>query len=202
MSRVAVCATGVLVAAISASTSAGVVVVTGENVFDLFAANAGVGTVTETFDAFGGFYNDPLAGSTGVVDWTASATGGLFADSGMMSTNNANVSLSFSFEEGVVQGVGGTMFATDINFNVIPAVIYISLADGTSYAGYITSAEQFVGFFSTDSSIVGMTIQAQSLVGANVFPTVDTLKFAAIPAPGALALLGLAGVAGVRGRRR
>ena len=202
MSRVVVSAVGALVAAISTTASAGVVVLTGEPVFDLFAANAGVSTVVETFDAFNGFYNDPLAGSTGVVDWTASAQGGLFASAGMMSTNTANTALSFAFEAGTVQGVGGTMFATDINFNVIPAVIYISLADGTSYAGYITSADQFVGFFSTDSSIVGLTIQAQSLVGADVFPTVDTLKFAVIPAPGALALLGLAAVAGLRGRRR
>lgn len=201
MPRILVPAACAIVAAVSTTASAGVVVLTGENVFDLFAANAGISTVTETFDAFNGFYNDPLAGSTGAVNWTASAPGGLFAAPGLMSTNNSNVSLSFSFEEGVVQGVGGTMFATDINFNVIPAVIYISLADGTSYAGYITSAEQFVGFWSTDSSIVGMTIQAQSLVGANVYPTVDTLKFAAIPAPGALALLGLAGAAGIRRRR-
>ncbi|MFM1823734.1 MAG: hypothetical protein RI967_2000 [Planctomycetota bacterium] len=199
MSRT-VLACGALAATIASAASADVVVLTGENVFDLFAANAGVGTVTETFDAFSGFYNDPLAGSTGAINWTASATGGLFADSGVMSTNQANVSLSFSFEAGAVQGVGGTMFATDINFNVIPAVIYISLADGTSYAGYVTSASQFVGFFSTDSSIVGMTIQAQSLVGANVYPSVDTLKFA-VPAPGALALLGLAGATGLRRRR-
>jgi hypothetical protein len=199
MSRT-VLACGALAATIASAASADVVVLTGENVFDLFAANAGVGTVTETFDAFSGFYNDPLAGSTGAINWTASASGGLFADSGVMSTNGANVSLSFSFEAGAVQGVGGTMFATDINFNVIPAVIYISLADGTSYAGYVTSASQFVGFFSTDSSIVGMTIQAQSLVGANVYPSVDTLKFA-VPAPGALALLGLAGATGLRRRR-
>ena len=195
-----VLAVGALAATIASAASANVVVLTGENVFDLFAANAGVATVTETFDAFNGFYNDPLAGSTGSVNWTASAPGGLYASPGLMSTNSANVSLSFSFNAGEVQGVGGTMFATDINFNVIPAVIYISLADGTSYAGYITSADQFVGFFSTDSSIVGMTIQAQSLVGANVYPTVDTLKFA-VPAPGALALLGLAGATGLRRRR-
>ena len=195
-----VLAVGALAATIASAASANVVVLTGENVFDLFAANAGVSTVTETFDAFNGFYNDPLAGSTGSVNWTASAPGGLYASPGLMSTNSANVSLSFSFNAGEVQGVGGTMFATDINFNVIPAVIYISLADGTSYAGYITSADQFVGFFSTDSSIVGMTIQAQSLVGANVYPTVDTLKFA-VPAPGALALLGLAGATGLRRRR-
>ena len=196
-----VLAVGALAATIASAASANVVVLTGENVFDLFAANAGVATVTETFDAFNGFYNDPLAGSTGSVNWTVRAPGGLFASAGMMSTAGSNVSLSFSFNAGEVQGVGGTMFATDINFNVIPAVIYISLADGTSYAGYITSADQFVGFFSTDSSIVGMTIQAQSLVGANVYPTVDTLKFAVIPAPGALALLGLAGVTGLRRRR-
>ncbi len=190
-----------LVTVCASAASADVVVLTGENVFDLFAANAGISTVSETFDAFSGFYSNPLAGSTGAVNWTASASGGLFADTGMMSTNFANVSLSFSFEEGSVQGIGGTMFATDINFNVIPAVIYISLADGTSYAGYIASATQFVGFWSTDSSIVGMTIQAQSLVGDIVYPTVDTLKFAAIPAPGALALLGLAGATSLRRRR-
>ncbi|MEY3021055.1 MAG: hypothetical protein RIS86_251 [Planctomycetota bacterium] len=190
-----------LVTVCASAASADVVVLTGENVFDLFAANAGISTVSETFDAFSGFYSNPLAGSTGAVNWTASASGGLFADTGMMSTNLANVSLSFSFEEGAVQGIGGTMFATDINFNVIPAVIYISLADGTSYAGYIASATQFVGFWSTDSSIVGLTIQAQSLVGDIVYPTVDTLKFAAIPAPGALALLGLAGATGLRRRR-
>ena len=51
MSRVVVSAVGAVVAAISTTASAGVVVLTGENVFDLFAANAGVSTVVETFDA-------------------------------------------------------------------------------------------------------------------------------------------------------
>jgi len=84
-----VLAVGALAATIASAASANVVVLTGENVFDLFAASAGVATVTETFDAFNGFYNDPLAGSTGSVNWTASAPGGLFASAGMMSTNNS-----------------------------------------------------------------------------------------------------------------
>jgi xanthosine utilization system XapX-like protein len=48
--------------------------------------------------------------------------------------------------------------------------------------------------------ITGLTIQAVSTSAQTVFATVDNMAFAAVPAPGALALLGLAGA--VVGRRR
>lgn len=188
-------------AALAASeASASIVVLSGEPLFNAYVANAGAAAVEETFDAYDGFYSDPFAGSTGSIDWIASATGGLFAQGGVFSTNSPS-SLQFSFDPGAVQGVGGTMFGTDFDFGVVPAIIAVELDDGTTYISYVTSSDQFIGFWSTDASIVSFTISAESLDGSDVFPSIDTMVMAVVPAPAPITLLGAIGLAGRRRRR-
>jgi MYXO-CTERM domain-containing protein len=100
-----------------------------------------------------------------------------------------------------VRGVSGNIYGTDINFNVVPSIVQLSLQDGTSYIAFIDSATAYAGFYSTGAAITSITISAQPLPGgtAAVYPTFDNLSVA-VPAPGVLALIGLAGLAGRRRR--
>ena len=195
----------VAAAAVASSSSAAIIVFTNEFVWDSFATGNDSPQVTETFESYNGFYGSPLAGSIGGVDWTATATGGLFVgavgSSQALSTNNpVPMTISFSGASSVL-GVAGNIYGTDINFNVVPSIVQLSLQDGTSYIGFIDSATAFVGFYSTGAAITSITISAQPLPGGtnNVYATFDNMTFA-IPAPGAIALLGLAGLAGRRRR--
>ena len=192
-------------AAITASSSAAVIVFTNEFVWDAYANNDGSPQFTETFESYNGFYASPLTGSTGGVNWSANATGGIYVGavgtSKALSTNNPTP-MTITFSGQSVRGVAGNIFGTDINFTVVPSIVQLSLQDGTSYIGFVDQATAFVGFYSTGAAITSMTISAQPLPGGTnaVYPTFDNMTFA-VPAPGAFALLGLAGLAGSRRRR-
>lgn len=186
--------------AVTSVSSAAIIVFDQRSTWEAFSIGFGNFVFDEDFnDIADGLYSSPFAHTTGPVDWSASAPSGLFVNSGQFSTNAPEV-LSFSFSGAPVYGVGGDFFGTDISFNVVPALLFISLSDGTTYAGVVTNPNTFTGFFSTGAAITGLTVQAVSGT-SNVFPTVDDMAFAAVPAPGALALLGLAGLAAGRRRR-
>jgi hypothetical protein len=161
-----------------------------------FAAMNGDDVYTETFDGYNGFYENPASGTLGPVTWYAEADGGLYANGDYFSTNSADVDLVFTFDPGV-HGVGGNFFGTDFDFNVVPSLVQVSLADGSSYVASVDSASQFVGFYSMGSSISQIAIYAMGGSGS-VFATADNLSIA-VPAPGVMALLG---VAGLNRRRR
>ena len=112
------------------------------------------------------------------------------------------MTISFSGSGVSVYGVSGNFFATDASSNVVPSLVLVSLNDGTSYLNLIDTATVFVGFVSTGAAISSISVSAQPLSGGNptVFPTMDNLGLAYVPAPGAIALLGLAGL--VARRRR
>ncbi len=186
--------------AITSVSSATIIVFDQRSTWETFSSVYGNYIFDEDFnDIADGFHASPFAHTTGPVDWSASAAGGLYVSGGAFSTNSPEI-LSFSFSGAPVYGVGGNFFGTDFSFNVVPALLFISLSDGTTYAGVVSNPETFTGFFSTGAAITGLTVQAVS-GAANVFPTVDDMAFATtVPAPGALALLGLAGA--VAGRRR
>ena len=134
------------------------------------------------------------------MNWSATATGGLYVQAGFFSTNSAGQALTFDFSApGLsIQAVGGNFFATDSSFNVVPAIVSVLLDDGTSYVSVMTSASSFVGFVSTGAAITSISLSLP--VSADLFPTVDRMLFGVVPAPGAIALLGLAGVVGRRRR--
>ena len=155
---------------------------------------------TETFNSYSGFYST-MTGSTGGINWTADASDGLYWYIGLFSTNSPNLAATFTFAPGV-QAVGGNIFGTDIDFGSISnAKIKVTLADGSAYIGYSSSAEDFVGFVSDGAAISSMSILATK-PGVNVYVSADNLYFGvtAVPAPGAIALVGLAGL--VSRRRR
>ncbi|MFM7133369.1 MAG: hypothetical protein ACKO0W_03535 [Planctomycetota bacterium] len=193
-------------AAVSVQAASGAVIVfAAESLWTSYTTSGGFGIVTEDFSGYSGFYASGLAGTTtgaaGTVNWTASASGGLYAAAGLFSTNNI-APLSFDFSSTQVRSVGGNFFSTDINFNFVTSIIQVSLNDGTSYFGQIDNAADFVGFYSTNALISSITITAIPVPGGtqSVYPTVDNLSWGIVPAPGAIALLGLAGLAGRRRR--
>jgi hypothetical protein len=160
---------------------------------------AGSSVATETFNSYSGFYASPLTGSTGGINWSATATGGLFVQTGYFSTN-APVTATFTFAPGVMS-VGANIFGTDINFNVTPARITVTLADGSSYIASTNGPSDFVGFISNGAAISSLTMAASNTGPGNVYVTADNMYFGVVPAPGSLALLASAGLSATRRRR-
>jgi hypothetical protein len=192
----------IAVAAVSVASSAHAAVVsfTSKVIWDSYVTGAGASIATEDFNSFpSGFYAS-AGGSVGGIAWTASAASGLFFQSGQISTNLPET-LNFTFAPGV-NGVSGNIFATDFDFNAVPSIVQVTLSDGSSYIGYADSTAAFVGFYSTGATIASMSVTATGMTSGAVYPTVNNLYFASVPAPGALALVGLAGLTARRRVRR
>jgi hypothetical protein len=186
--------------AIVSSTQAAFITFGNQTLWNQFVTGNGWQVATETFSGVtDGFYAGSYSGSVSGVNWTGSATSGIYAQGGLFSTNNPET-LDFVFSPGV-QGVGGNIFGTDISFNVVPCIIQVTLADGSSYVNFATSSTDFVGFYSTGAAIASMSIQTTATGSGSVYATVDNLYFTVVPAPGSIALLAVAGLTS-RGRRR
>ena len=183
----------------SSVASAALYVSPSESIYDTLVASIGCTSYTETFGATPtGFLPSGYSSSTGPVNWSATATGGLYVQAGLFSTNNAGQALTFDFSApGLsIQAVGGNFFATDVNFNVVPAIVSVLLDDGTSYVSVMTSASSFVGFVSTGAAITSISLSLP--IAADLFPTVDRMLLRDLPVPGVIALLGVAGFVGLR----
>jgi len=185
---------------VASSASAAIVSFTNQFVWNGYVTGAGASIATENFNSLANGFAPSASGSAGGIAWTAAAAGGLIVEGGQLSTN-APETLNFTFSPGV-QGVSGNIYATDINFNIVASIVQVTLTDGSSYIGYSDSAVSFVGFYSTGAGIASMSITSGSLAGGSLYPTVDNLYFASVPAPGALALVGLAGLTARRRVRR
>ncbi len=165
---------------------------------DVVAAGASV--ATETFNSYGtSYYASPLTGSVGGINWSATATGGIFCKGtyGYFSTNNP-VAATFTFAPGVM-AVGANIFGTDSNFNIVAARITVTLADGSSYIASTSGVTDFVGFISNGAAISSLTMAAAG--SGNVYVTADNMYFGVVPAPGSVALLACAGLSATRRRR-
>lgn len=194
-SRICAVAGVAAVFVVGSSASAAVISFTGFSIWSGYSVNAGASVATETFNGIAnGTYPSPFSGSAGGINWTASATGGLLANNGQLSTINP-VALTFNVSPGV-QGIGGNLFGTDSSFNVVPSIVQVTLNDGTSYIGFQNATTDFVGFYSNGAAISSISISAMPGMpgGGAVYPTANNLYFAVVPAPGAVALLGLAGL--------
>ncbi len=191
-----------LCGAISSSVSAAITTYSSFIFWGEDVVAAGESVATETFNSYNGYYASPLTGSAGGINWSATATGGLFCDSGYFSTNNP-VAATFTFAPGVMS-VGANIFGTDSLFNLVSAKITVTLADGSSYVARSNGPADFVGFISNGAAISSLTMYAVGTAGStsSVYVTADNMYFGvtAIPAPGAAALLGLAAL--VSRRRR
>jgi hypothetical protein len=181
-----------------------------------YAAWSGItGTSVLGTENFSGFsdYSATASGSAGGVGWNASATGGLYASSvggsQVMSTNALAPPLIFTFTfAGGLTGVGGNIFATDIDFGVISRTVevVVGLADSTTFTftRTIASATDFWAFHSDGSFITSIVISDPAGTG---YATMDNLAFMsggtapAVPLPGAAGLAAIA-LAGLSRRRR
>jgi hypothetical protein len=133
---------------------------------------------TETFNSYNGYYESPLGSNfgAGTPTWTASATGGLFCQSGLFSTNNP-VALTFTFSPGVT-GFGANFFGTDNAFNVIPGTITVTYLNGSTTSFSSTSANDFFGVTSNSSLITSVTIGVMDSTPGDIYTTVDNLVIA------------------------
>ncbi len=191
----------VLSLAASSIASAALYVTPNESIYNMLVSSVGCTSYVETFGATPtGFLPSGYSSSTGPVNWNATATGDLFVDNGYFSTNMPGQMLTFNFSApGLdIQAVGGNFFATDFDFTPMPAVVVVTLNDGTAYVNLTTLDQSFVGFVSTGAAITSISLSLP--IDYTLFSTVDRMVFGVVPAPGALALLGLAGLA--RRRRR
>jgi len=189
-------------AVVGSSASAAIISFSQQGVWNAYVAFQSLTVVTEDFNSIpDGPYASGYTDSAGPITWSASAIGDLFVQGGLFSTN-APETLTFQFSPGV-QGVSGNFFGTDVNFNPVPSLVQVTLADGTSSILLATGPADFTGFFSTGAAISSLSIAAATpMQGETIlYPTVDNLYFG-IPAPGVLALLGAAGVLGFGLRRR
>ena len=138
------------------------------------------------------------------ITWTATAPiNGVVADGSTVRTAAATDALVFDFAPGV-RGIGGNIYTSAFEKGPSFAFIEVTLADGVSYFGNSNNAEMFIGFYSDTASIAKLTITVYQVTGGGFvdsYATVDNLYFA-VPAPGALALLGAAGLIGGFNRRR
>ena len=200
-SRSLLCA-AVAATSLTSAASATIVRFTDYGLWDSYSTSSGAGIITETFNGISdGFYTSPFSSSVGGITWTALAAGGLYVSGGQFSTNNPEM-ITFSISPGV-KGVGGNFYGTDINFNTVPAIVQVTLNDGSAYIGIASSPSEFVGFYSTDAEITSISVSSMPLTGStSVYPTADNLYFAVVPAPGAVSLLAVAGLIGSPRRRR
>ena len=197
-----------LLVAISSPASAAIVVYVNQGLWNSAVTNAGMVIETETFNEIeDGPYATPFSGGTASVQWSASASGGLYVQGGVFSTNLPET-LTFTFTPGV-RAVGGNFFGTDIDFNNALVIFTVSLSNGTSFTGEASSPASFTGFRSTTAATISsLSIDvepAQGFMGEGVppvyvYPSVNNLYFG-VPAPGAVTLLGVAGLIGLRRRR-
>lgn len=184
--------------------SAAVAVFTSYNVWDNAVIGNGQTVAVENFNSFGSGTVASLAGSplpASGITWTATApTHGLVTDGATVRTDTATDDLVFDFAPGV-QGIGGNIYTQALGTAPTFAFIEVTLADGVSYFGNSENAQMFIGFYSDTASIAKLTITVYQVTGAPSYATVNNLYFA-VPAPGALVLLGVAGLVGVSKRRR
>lgn len=171
-----------------------------------FLPHVAHGAYSESFEAGLGVDNHAPF-SNGVYSYYVAATEGLYSNNTFIGTDLDNDNLVVTFTGAPVTAVGGTMYATDVFDNALPASMTITLGNGTTTSYLATSpATAFVGFTS-DIAISSLTIRG---AGAGTYASLDNLivgaavtDIAAVPEPASLGMmvLGLACLA-VIGLRR
>lgn len=113
--------------------------------------------------------------------------------------NGPNDDVIINFTGAPVTAFGGNIFITNQAFAPVSGTMTVTLNDGSNVVLNNPYQTAFAGFTS-DMAITSVTISATG--PGNTYITVDNLYVgAAIPAPGAFAMLGVAGLAATRRRR-
>ena len=179
---------------------AGVVVTPSQLLWNQRVTSGGQSVGVETFNSYVGYNASGVTGDVGDVTWTASASpSGLLASNGNLRTADAFATLTFSFSKGV-RGVAGNIFGSNLLGNAVPAIIDVTVSDGTAYEDIAFSAGEFIGFYSSSANITSLSITVASFdPSASIHAAIDNL-YLAVPSPGAAALVGLAGLLAKRRR--
>ena len=120
----------------------------------------------------------PLNYTNGSFAYTVDASspapaGGLYNDTGLISTNAAADSIVVTFTGAPVTAVGGNFWASDIAMQPTGTVVTILLSDGTTLAFTSTGPADFRGF-TTALPITSITIDALDVPNP-AWPTMDNL---------------------------
>ena len=157
-------------------------------------ANAGLQVEAQGFNGFSGSYAS-LSGVTGGISWSASSVA---VSAGVARSETSN-KVTFTFSPGV-QFVGGNFFGVAADFTSLPVIFSVSLNGGGGFTGVANGPAGFTGFSATGTTTISsLTV---SVNPSAAFAAVDTLYFGAVPAPGAIALIGAAAVIATNSRRR
>ena len=191
-----------LALAVGSSASAAVIVTTSYSLWQSRTVSLGLQTEDADIGGSDDFADGSKSFSTGGLTWTASSGGDIFWDAGRLTTQ-IPAPLTPSFGEGL-RSVSANFMSTGDDWNYVPAILEITLDDGTSFAAVADPVSNFVGFVTTGSTVItgfSFSVEGMGLTSAP-YATIENLRFGLVPAPGALALIGAAAVVGVSRRRR
>jgi hypothetical protein len=144
-----------------------------------FVAAIAAGYYENPFDDAVPGPSPPLNYTNGGWAYTVDASspgpdGGLYNDTGLISTNLAADSIVVTFTGDPVSGVGGNFWATDISVQPTGTDVTITLSDGTTETFTSTGPSDFRGF-TTAAPITSITIDAPDTGGTPYWPTMDNL---------------------------
>ncbi len=161
-----------------------------------------------------GYYGQVSGGS----DWNAWAisagNAGLTANGSLLyaTASGASLRLDFGGKPGLdgsgLHGVGGNFRLRNEDGTFFNGEIRIELSNGEAIVEEFSKSDPFVGFWSTDPTltITSMTLSPYGLTPPDFSIGIADLYLGyagvAVPAPGAMALLGAAGLVGISRRRR
>lgn len=184
--------------ACSSAAFAGVSVFNSESAFAAAAGAVGLDLLSQGFTNYSGTYSD-VSGSINGVAWAAQASTTLSAASGVLSASDNGGSITISFSGTATTAIGGDFFSLNTSGSRISAVALITLVDGQTFVNSIGGG-QFRGYLSDGAAIRSISLTPYTNFASR--PSVERLLVGtvAVPAPGAIALLGLAGLASRRRR--
>jgi len=162
--------------------------------YQAFCNDMNVVTQTQNFSTFSGSYVPGLSGGSGDYAWTATAASGVFVDASSNARTQAHSdTLVFTFSSPNVYSVGGNFFNLKADGTQKDGIMKIRLSDGTNFIRTVTNTTTFSGFVSDGLNITSVEISHAGSSAANSFVASGGFNIGAVPAPGAMALVGLAG---------
>lgn len=153
------------------------------------------GALFENFNGIADGNPGAVTGMNGMFSFsidTAPFTGGLYVESGLVTTDFDDERIRISFSGGNVFAVGANIWATDFFLSTLTAPGRVSISDGQFIELEFTSSTDYIGF----SSVVPITFMEIEIGdgpgGAAAWATLDNLTVGTlIPEPGTMGLLGL-----------